>query len=170
MISWMRLNIYTNSNLITNTSVYFGSFEIKLAHTITSLYYGSFDKWFSNCKNTILHLETTTRSTITYTVIISFRVYFLFLGLKDQFLGEWAQLWLKNIVFLKPLTVPMKPERHAESKFPSPSYGSFDLNTFFETFARFNQISTVFFNILRVFLEIETRRKWSVFLKPIAEN
>ena len=99
MISWMRLNIYTNSNLITNTSVYFGSFEIKLAHTITSLYYGSFDKWFSNCKNTILHLEITTRSTITYTVIISFRVYFLFLGLKDQFLGEWAQLWLKNIVF-----------------------------------------------------------------------
>ena len=153
MISWMRLIIYTNPNLIKNTSLYYGSFEIKVAHSITSLYYGSFDKWFSNCKNSILPLETTTKSTTTFTVIISFRAYFLFLGLKDHFLGKWAQLLLKNIVFLKPLTVPMKPERHVESKFSSPSYGSFDLNSFFETFASFNQIITVFFNILLVFLE-----------------
>ena len=88
MISQMRLIIYTNPNLIKKTSLYYGSFEIKVAHSITSLYYGSFDKWFSNCKKSILPLETTTESTKTFTKIISFRKYLQSLGLKGLFLGK----------------------------------------------------------------------------------
>ena len=147
MISWMTLIIYINPTIIKKTSLYYSSLEIKVDHSITSLYYGSFDMWFSNCSKSLLPHETKTKSNKTFTKIISFRKYLQFVGLKGRFLGQWEQLSLNNKVFLKLLTVSMKPERHVERKFSSPLYGSFDLNSFFKTFDSFNETSTVFLTL-----------------------